>query len=294
MYEKLEKCPSCDHPKFHNFLICEDHVVSHESFALVKCKNCQLIFTNPRPEESALGKYYESEEYISHTDKGNSLINIIYKTARYFTLRKKRRLIGKYSPIGTILDYGCGTGDFLKTCQQKKWKVIGVEPNDKANNIASSKLGTSIYQSLENLKGEDKVDVITAWHVLEHVSDLRETLKTLRKKLRKSGHLIIAVPNPDSFDAEHYAAHWAGFDVPRHLYHFTPDSLKTLVKRMKLELVQTIPMKLDAYYVSLLSEKNRSGKGSFIAALMKGAQSNLRASKTGNYSSLIYILKKRS
>ncbi len=287
-YEKLESCPICSHTKFENYLICEDYSVSGESFALVKCDKCKLVFTNPRPSLSILPNYYKSEEYISHTDKGNSPLNILYKLVRKYTLSWKFNLIQKYAKPGTLLDYGCGTGDFLLKASRKDWVTFGLEPDKEARKIAQAKNEKQIHESIADLK--EKVDVITAWHVIEHVYDLLDTLKKLKDKMNKGGYIFLAVPNHKSFDATFYNAYWAAYDVPRHLYHFDQESMSYLIKKLKFELMDTIPMKLDSYYVSLLSEKYKNG--SFLNALSIGYKSNQKASKTGEYSSLIYVLKK--
>ena len=294
MYEKIESCPSCAHPKFDNFIICRDHLVSEESFALVKCKKCELIFTNPRPDEQSLPNYYESDEYISHSDKANSLINFLYKQVRKYSLRKKRKLISEYCRPGTLLDYGCGTGDFLMECEKNKWSVSGIEPNEKARLLASQKVNGSIQADLKSLSKGTKFDIITAWHVLEHVVDVTETLKRLRKQLENNGTLIIAMPNPNSYDAEHYKEYWAAYDVPRHLYHFTPESFEQLVKPRKLTIVKRVPLFFDSFYVSMLSEKYMGNKSPLVKGLLIGRKSNRKAKQTRQYSSLIYILKKKS
>ncbi|MEQ9402302.1 MAG: class I SAM-dependent methyltransferase [Cyclobacteriaceae bacterium] len=292
MYEKLEQCPSCGHPKFDNYSICKDHSVSGESFALVTCARCELIFTNPRPEENALGRYYESDSYISHTDRGNSFINFLYKLVRSFTLKKKRRLVEKYVQSGMVLDYGCGTGDFLKECETKGWLSKGVEPDNQARKIAIEKTSGTIVRSVDELKVDKEFDVITAWHVVEHISDLKGTIRKLRKNLKKGGYLIVAVPNAKSADANYYKEYWAAYDVPRHLYHFTKSSFTHLAKSLQFSIIQTEPMKFDSFYVSMLSEKYKSGHHSLIKGFINGWKSNVKASGTGEYSSLIYILKK--
>ena len=279
MYEKLEECPVCKNTRFDNFLICEDHSVSGESFALVKCTKCSLIFTNPRPKEENLSSYYQSTNYISHTDKGNTLINWVYKLVRKYTLSKKislvKRLNGK---AGTLLDYGCGTGDFLKEANQKGWHAFGFEPDESARKIAEKKNPQRI---LSNLKNENQTfDIITAWHVIEHVADLKKTVKQLRKMLNVNGHLILAFPNNKSFDAKHYGSFWAAYDVPRHLYHFDKDSIQYFSKQFKLVLKGVLPMKFDSFYVSMLSEKYK-GNSNFIRAFKTGYKSNKKAKSTG-------------
>ncbi len=289
MYEKIEICPVCKHTQFANHLICDDHSVSGESFALVKCVKCSLILTNPRPASENIAKYYKSDQYISHTDKANSLINIAYKLIRSYTLRQKLKLVNKYSEAKTLLDYGCGTGHFLNVCRNNNWQAFGYEPDADARKIAEQKNPTSILNSLS--KTDATFDVITAWHVIEHVHDLSSTIKTLRNKLKNNGYLIMAVPNHKSFDAAHYKEFWAAYDVPRHLYHFDIGSMESFANKFKFSLIDVLPMKFDSFYVSILSEKCKKG-GSMFSALKVGYKSNLEAKRTNQYSSLIYILKK--
>ncbi len=289
MYEKLEVCPLCKSTNFKNFIICKDHMISGESFALNKCTKCELVFTNPRPDVQSLSKYYDSDQYISHTNKSNNIINFVYKLVRIYTTRKKIKIIKEYSKGKSVLDYGCGTGKFLEACKKAGYDTTGLEPNDIARAQAKTK-GLNVIENLK--KHKEKVDIITLWHVLEHVSDLKKTIKSLKKNLKKDGILLIAVPNMNSFDAHHYKGYWAAYDVPRHLYHFTKVSFGRLVVKSKMSLIDTIPMKFDAYYVSLLSEKYSLGKINLINALKIGFKSNRQASKNGEYSSLIYVLKK--
>ena len=290
MYEKLEKCPVCKNKLFDNYMICTDYSVSGESFALVKCQSCKLVFTNPRPSEKNLSKYYKSDQYISHTDKGNSLLNIVYKLVRKYTLSKKNALITSVnSRTGVLLDYGCGTGDFVKTASNKGWQAFGFEPNNDAKSIAVKKNKDFILNKISDTKSD--FDIITAWHVVEHISDLRKTVKTLIGKLKKDGHLIVAVPNHKSYDAQYYKEHWAAYDLPRHLYHFDQDSMTYLVESLKAKVVDIKPMIFDSYYVSLLSEKYLK-KNSFLNAFKIGFLSNRKAKITSEYSSLIYIIRK--
>ena len=224
MYEKLEECPVCSSKRFDNYLICDDHSVSKESFALVKCHKCALILTNPRPKKEFLSQYYQSNEYISHTDKANSLTNLIYKIVRSYTLRKKVRLLNRLNAgVGKVLDYGCGTGDFIMKCRKQKWEAYGVEPDDQARSLAVKKNKDSVFADIKDLN--EKFDIITAWHVVEHISDLVDTIKALKKKLNNGGSFVIALPNHKSYDAEFYGSSWAAYDVPRHLYHFDQQSM---------------------------------------------------------------------
>ena len=292
MYEKISCCPICEGTSFTNEMICEDHSTSHEQFVIARCQQCNFLFTNPRPETSQLDNYYNAETYISHNNKSNTLVNTLYKTVRYFTLRSKERLIKKWGNTNkTLLDYGCGTGHFLSHCQTKGWTIAGLEPNHIARKIANSNTGQKVFENIKDVPG--KYQVITLWHVLEHVPDLNQTISELTGKLEKSGTLIIAVPNPESWDAKHYKSFWAGYDVPRHLYHFSQSTVKQLLKKHHLKVKKTLPMKLDSYYVSMLSEKYKNNSTNYIQSIINGYKSNRYAQKNhNNYSSLIYILQK--
>ncbi|MDX1629709.1 MAG: class I SAM-dependent methyltransferase [Fulvivirga sp.] len=293
MFERLETCPLCDSGHFTNYLICKDHSVSQEQFAIVQCTNCSFLFTNPRPASDQLSQYYDSKEYISHQDKGNTPINFIYRLTRKFTLKRKVKLIGNVSKKKNLLDIGCGTGHFLDAAKSANWQVTGIEPNDTARKQAIQK-GIPVFDQLESLKKDNKYHCITLWHVLEHIPDINKSLQLISKHMPPSGTLIVAVPNADSYDAGHYKDKWAAYDVPRHLYHFTPATMKALMKKHGLKVKAIKPMKLDAYYVSLLSEKYlKPGIFNYLKAIVTGWKSNKYANKNNNnYSSLIFIIKK--
>ncbi len=293
MLEELSACPVCRNNKFTKHLICKDHFLTNEKFDIVKCDNCTFLFTNPRPDTNSIGNYYQSSEYISHTNKGNNLINTLYKVARTFTLAGKVRMINKLTANKSILDYGCGTGDFLIACKKNGWSVHGVEPDSHAREIASHNKVIQIHSSLGQLDQLKSVGLITLWHVLEHINDLNEILSQLISTLDKDGTMLIAVPNHNSYDAKHYDHHWAAYDVPRHLYHFSQKTMKILLENHGLKINQIIPMKLDSFYVSLLSEKYKYSQSNYVKSLLNGYKSNAYARKNNNdYSSLIYIASK--
>ncbi len=277
-------------------LTCLDHTVSGEKFDLLLDNDLDMLITSPQPSADELNKYYDSEEYISHTDSKKSLLDRVYQIVKNYTVKQKVKLINNLNPENkTILDIGCGTGDFLKACQLDGWKINGIEPNDKARELAIQKTKNidRINNKIEDLL-KDKIscfDVITLWHVLEHIPNLKEYIAFLKKMLKPNGILIVAVPNYKSYDAKYYGKFWAAYDVPRHLWHFTQKSMNLLFAEFDFRIMNTLPMKFDAYYVSLLSEKYRSGKSNPFKAFLNGFVSNAKAIQSKEYSSLIYVIK---
>ncbi len=293
MYIKIESCPVCKNRDIKNLMICKDHLNSGESFAINECSNCTVQFTNPRPEDEKLYKYYQSDNYISHANKGTNLVNKIYKLVRNYTLRKKLDIINSLSKSDYILDIGCGTGEFLDLCQDNKWKIAGVEPNKDARAKAEKLTNKTIFEDLFSCNEKSAFKIITLWHVLEHLPDLDKVLSHLKTLLHKKGKIVIAVPNNKSYDAIKYKEHWAAYDVPRHLYHFNQKSIGFLAKKHQLKIKKMLPMKLDAFYVSLLSEKYKNNSSNYIKSFLTGLKSNSYAKRNNNnYSSLIFILKK--
>jgi 2-polyprenyl-3-methyl-5-hydroxy-6-metoxy-1,4-benzoquinol methylase len=285
-------CPVCKTTSFKRHLICKDFTVSQENFELVKCQSCSFVFTNPRPDDSVLGNYYKSEDYISHSNTKKGIVSKLYHAVRSYTLGKKVDLISRYVSRGTILDYGCGTGMFLQECKKAGWKVLGMEPDAGARHIASGmELEVVADKNGINQHSAKQFDIITLWHVLEHVTDLDETLQFFKERLNPGGALIIAVPNHKSYDAEYYKEFWAAYDVPRHLYHFEPKTIERLLNRFGFQLQETLPMKFDSFYVSMLSEKYRTGSINYFKAFWTGLTSNLRAKSANQYSSVIYVFK---
>lgn len=290
--ETISACPVCNGTSFSPFLSCQDYLISHKTFAIQACDQCGFRMTNPRPDAASIGQYYKSDAYISHNDSGGGVIDTIYKRVRSYTLRSKLALINSLvKKPGRLLDMGCGTGSFLETCQAADWTVTGMEPDDDARRIASEKLNIPIAASLADVP-TNPYDVITLWHVLEHIADLRSTVNQFHNLLSDTGSVLIAVPNSDSYDAKVFGAHWAAYDVPRHLHHFTPSTIKPLFEQEGFKLVTQKPMPFDAFYISMLSTRYQTGKTDYIKSIKTGLQSNLQARKTGNWSSLIYIFQK--
>ncbi len=292
--ETLSNCPICNSSQTNPFLVCKDHTVSRETFNIVQCNSCGFKFTNPRPEENKLGDYYKSEDYVSHSNTKKGFINSTYQMVRKYTLLKKLQLISKYFKTGNILDIGCGTGEFLNTCKHAKWKTTGIEPSPDARKMAIENYGLDVKDEpeIKNLLPES-FDIISMWHVLEHVPKLNERVEDLKRLLKPNGIIIIAVPNCNSLDAKIYQENWAAYDVPRHLYHFTPKDIESVFKKHDLKMFKVLPMVFDSFYVSMLSEKIKTGKPNILKAVWIGFRSNMAAIKTGKtYSSQIYLIRK--
>ncbi|WP_035668956.1 bifunctional 2-polyprenyl-6-hydroxyphenol methylase/3-demethylubiquinol 3-O-methyltransferase UbiG [Flavobacterium sp. 83] len=273
-----------------HFLNVKDYSVSQETFDLYHDEELDMLITYPQPSLENLGKYYESVDYISHTDSKRSLFEKAYHFVKSIALKNKLNLINSLQPSkGSILDIGAGTGDFLSVAKENGWHAIGVEPSDKAKAIAKQK-GVSFVGETSELESHS-FDIISMWHVLEHVPDLDEQLKELKRLLKPGGTLIIAVPNFKSFDAKYYGKFWAAYDVPIHFWHFSKKAIKMLFEKKEMKLVKVLPMKFDSFYVSLLSEKYKTGKMNFFKAFFIGLQSNWEATSKFEYSSHIYILK---
>ena len=290
-------CPACQSAQILSHSEVKDHSVSGETFQVWNCQNCGLRFTQDVPEQEQIGRYYQSDAYVSHTDTNEGIINKLYHSIRKITIRQKRKMVmvesGKKS--GRVLDIGCGTGAFLFEMQGAGWDVVGLEPDDTAASIAREKhnLNPRNPQELFSLDAAS-FDSITMWHVLEHVHTLDAYVAQLNKLMTDKAVLFVAVPNYTSHDAAQYGTAWAAYDVPRHLYHFSPNSMKALMERHGLKIDKIKPMWFDAIYVSMLSEKYYAGKNRLLHALFTGIISNLKALFSNkSCSSLIYVIRKK-
>lgn len=272
-----------------------DHSITKEHFQVVACDPCGFTFTNPRPLANDLDRYYASDEYISHSNRSSGLKERIYQVARKRAISGKHRLIARHHPSGRVLDIGCGTGQFLAYLASRGYQVQGVEPSTTAREHTIREHVLNVVPTISGIASEERFQVVTMWHVLEHVPDLRATFKRLYALLAVGGLLVIAVPDRESWDAEHYGTDWAAWDVPRHLSHFRRNDLRTLFHEHGFELLEIRRMWLDAYYIALLSEgyRGRSSLLAFPLALVKGSWSNLLALlSTRPTSSSLYIARK--
>jgi 2-polyprenyl-3-methyl-5-hydroxy-6-metoxy-1,4-benzoquinol methylase len=288
-----EVCPCCGKRNIVKALSAEDFTVSHEKFEIWECKDCTLRFTQNIPNLNEIGRYYQSENYISHSNTSEGFINKLYHKVRNRTLIQKQKLVEKltHTSSGSILDVGCGTGAFLHTMQKSDWKITGLEPDDLARKKAKELYNLN-FESPEKLFSlpAETFDAITMWHVLEHVHELHNYIKRLKELLKPGGKLFIAVPNYTCYDQITYGEFWAAYDVPRHLYHFSPASMQTLLSMHKIKIVTLKPMWYDSFYVSMLSEQYKTGKSNPLKGFATGAVSNLKAmSEVRKCSSVIYV-----
>ena len=271
------------------YLKTKDFSVSQEEFQLIQDGNKELLYTHPVPKK--LDKYYDSEDYISHTDANKTLFDRLYQLAKRYSLGKKEHYARKYcNGKKTLLDIGSGTGDFLSFAKQKQWQAFGVEPNEKAAKKSATK-GIQVHPVLEDLKGKS-FQIITLWHVLEHLPDLEASISGIGELLEEDGTLIVAVPNFKSFDAKHYGRYWAAYDVPRHVWHFSRRGIQEVFDGHGFRLIKTIPMWLDAYYVAILSERYKGSKWPFLKGIWTGCRSNVYAMVSKEWSSHIYVFQK--
>lgn len=288
-------CPLCGCTNIENHLQVIDNFLTGKEFTISRCHDCGFRFTNPRPEAEQLARYYKSENYIAHSNTHKGFIARLYQMVRNETLQQKYRLIAKSVPKGTILDIGCATGEFLSVFKSKGWKSIGIEPDGDAAGYAKINYALDVFDENElNTLPENSCDVITLWHVMEHVDDLSTRVEQIRRLLKPGALVFVAVPNPNSWDAIHYGKNWAALDVPRHLSHFSQTNMQFLfLEKKKFEKVNTLPMMFDSFYVSLLSEKYLKSVGGMFRAFFVGLHSNIKASQNGEYSSLIYVFRKK-
>ena len=260
-----ENCPLCESTNIEKKFDIKDHSHSQEEFLLAHCGDCGFLFTDNVPSESDIGPYYKSDDYISHSDTQKGITFKLYHWARKLMLKKKYKLVNSLSEGKTLLDVGAGTGYFPNTMKEKGYEVIGVEVDDDTRKYASDKFGFKLYPSVDEAKKEEvrEFDFITLWHVMEHLYGPKEYMAKFSSLLKQDGHLIIAVPNADSHDGEHYKDKWAAYDVPIHLWHFTPKSMENMAAATGFKVVEMHQLPFDSFYISMLSEKYK-GSGSFM------------------------------
>jgi 2-polyprenyl-3-methyl-5-hydroxy-6-metoxy-1,4-benzoquinol methylase len=289
-------CPLCSSSEISHFQTCTDYFVSKEVFDIYRCTKCGFIFIQDHPEESEIGRYYESDDYISHSDTSRGLTDKAYQVTRGIMLGKKKRMIKKITGLssGNILDIGSGTGHFLNTMKNSGWEISGVEINPKAREYAASRfdIDTISPENISTLPG-NYFDCITLWHVLEHLQEPFKYMEEIARLLKNDGVCIVALPNSNSFDSKHYGKEWAAYDVPRHLWHFNPSTFTIFAGKNRLAVAEKRKLPLDVFYISILSEKYKGSKFALLTGTLNGIGFLIRSwfVESGN-SSIVYILKK--
>lgn len=292
------KCPWCNSENNSKFLELKDYFLTQENFEILECNECKLLFTSPCPAPDKIGDYYKSEDYLSHNESKKGIVPTIYNLVKKVNIKNKFKIATNRQQTTAnnqnILDIGCGVGDFLNYAKEKGCNITGIEPSEDARKIAESKLGTKIFspEELQNIPNES-FDIVTMWHVLEHVADLKTEIHHLERIVKKNGRLVLALPNYKSFDAEYYKDKWAAYDVPRHLNHFSRTSIKNIFNTTAFQLIDIKPLKWDSYYISMLSEQYLKHSNHILKATLNGCKSNCKARKSGEYSSLVYVFTKK-
>lgn len=288
-----DKCPWCGSENAQLHLELKDLFLTQEPFKILECKECRLLYTTPRPNKDEIGRYYKSEEYYSHQENKEGFIPKVYEKVKSVNLKNKYGIVTEGKEKGKALDIGCGVGDFLHTMEQHGWDCTGVEPSEDAKVIAKKRIKGQLLSSeeQENLP-DSSFDIITMWHVLEHVDDIRWQIQQLHRLCKPGGRIIIALPNYKSYDGQYYKAEWAAYDVPRHLNHFNKETIIKIFERNGLRHIKTEKLVWDAYYISYMSEKYRKHSLPLLRGAFRGLVSNCKARKTGEWSSLVYVFER--
>jgi len=287
--------------KLKHVLSANDHLVTGRKFDILKNPKTTILETHPRPTKEELPTYYDSENYTSHNDKSAGIVSFCYRIIKSISTSRKIRIgqnsLSKNTPQNKprLLDVGCGTGDFLYSCLKKGWQINGIENNKNAKNNSRTEVSSFIFDDFEFLKSQpERFDIITMWHSLEHIIDLKQTIVDMKKLLTNKGVIVVACPNHKSFDAMFYKESWAAYDLPRHLWHFDKDSISKLFLEHNMQLTKTLPMYWDSFYISILSEKIISKKNKFLKGVIVGLLSNVSAMFSKEHSSLIYVFNKEN
>lgn len=286
------KCPWCGSNKAQINLWLKDEFLTKKDFHICECLNCGLLYTMPRPSKEKIGAYYKSDEYYSHQENKKGFVPRLYEAIKKINLKHKFRLASRDLPVGKLLDIGCGVGDFLHVAENRGWECTGVEPSEEAREIARQRIkGDLLYsEDLEQLP-DQSFDLISMWHVLEHVDDLKWQVAQLQRLIKPNGRIVIAVPNYRSYDGRFYNAYWAAYDVPRHLNHFNRTVLTKIFKTSGLSLVCMDKLVWDAYYISFMSEQYKHHFMPLVRGVFRGLVSNAKARRSGEWSSLVYVFR---
>lgn len=230
-------CNLCGH---YDFRVIEK---DESSFQVLKCNHCALVFVDPQPDSDELRDHY-SENYYSEWINQQ-------KKKRVRMWQNRLNKIQRHRAKGTLLDVGCGEGLFLKLAQKNGWHISGSELSPYASKYATDTLKTDIFcgDFIEAEFVDNSFDVVTLWHVLEHVEDPKNYLKEIHRILKPKGLMVIAVPNVNDFIMQlAYRAIrrrkiklYSVNDKEVHLYHFSPKTLATYFDKTEFDCLRISP-----------------------------------------------------
>lgn len=285
---ELISCPICNGSKFQNFIKVKDRfsLSRIENFQLVKC-NCNFILLNPRPNSDEISNFYNHTDYDPHKKRNLSFYDIIYKLVQKIALKIKFSRIIKFKKKGELLDIGGGQGEFAIYMQNKGFS------STLQDNFSNYKGILKFYSNIDKLKNK-LFDVISMWHVLEHIHDLEKLFISINTILKKNGILVIAVPNHDAIERISFHEKWAPYDAPRHLYHFNLFTLEKLLNKNGFEILKKYSMIQDSFYNILLSINKKSiysiFKGLYVSVI---TILNMLINGSKNASTIMVICKKK-
>lgn len=222
-----------------------------ETFHIATCGACGMKRTIDAPALKDIGTYYAHESYVSHTGVRVWPLRVL-RTLRLWL--RAHMISSFFQRKGSLLDIGCGVGDFAALIQKQGWNVLCIEPDESTRQKAQKqyKLDVRDVSALAHLP-EATFDVITLWHVLEHMYDPLQTGATVKRLLNSEGVCIVAVPNAEAYSAEHYGCNWVAYDVPRHVSHFRSRDIHTWAERSGLEVIRQSSVPLDEFFCCLKS-----------------------------------------
>ena len=296
-YQDFTPCPLCGASGQMPYADCIDFTVSKESFILLRCPQCGVVFTSNPPKESETIRYDTLDLKLKLGDSPRGLTDKLYYYVRHRMLRKKASIVESqsYRTGGTLLNYGAKTGYFSHYMERRGWKVTSIEKYHEERQFSLETFHHRMYDvsEMDRLTPET-FDVITLWHVFEHCYNPNGLLNRFYRLLRPGGILLIACPNICSTDAMHYGANWAAYNVPRHLWHFNPTSLSNLLNKHGFTLMHRQKLSYDCFYISVLSEKNKNSKMPFLRGMWFGMRCwFISLARLDKSSSLVYVFRKR-
>lgn len=288
-------CPSCGGESAEPVLSAADpsNSLALPHFDVVCCTNCRLHYTNPRPSTGSIGRYYGAD-YRPHTGKAK-----VHRPLRGWYPLDWLRTPPPGDRRPRLLDFGCGAGHFLAGMDRQGWEAVGIDASESAVQAVRETVGLPAFAgSLPHDELEPATfDLVTLWHSLEHVHDPASILREARRLLVESGRLIVAVPNFAGWPRRWFGPNWYGLDLPRHLTHFTPETLRNMLEQARFRVLgMRHPRHPDWVRSSALLAQKRSRTGSVpsLARLRPVARLAAGICQIFRASDVIMVLAERS